>query len=109
MTWVKVAGLSFSQQVKIETLDGASFMIKMLDIIEIRKLKRRDKYKQTFKSSFIFRLSQYLAVLQAQEVDFYTFLTLTEEDLKELGISSFGAKKKLVAAILGTNHASTNI
>ncbi|XP_063689691.1 protein bicaudal C homolog 1-B-like isoform X2 [Bolinopsis microptera] len=44
-------------------------------------------------------LSQYLTVLQAQEVDFYTFLTLTDEDLKELGITSFGAKKKLVTAI----------
>ena len=47
------------------------------------------------------RLSQYLSVLQAQEVDFYTFLTLNDEDLKELGITSFGAKKKLVTAIQG--------
>jgi len=44
-------------------------------------------------------LSQYLTLLQAQEVDYNTFLTLTEDDLKEIGITSFGAKRKLVLAI----------
>lgn len=57
--------------------------------------------KKLFPNWLFRRVSQYLSVLQAQEVDFHTFLTLTEEDLKELGVTSFGAKKKLVTAIQG--------
>ena len=35
------------------------------------------------------------------KVDLPTFMTLTEEDLKELGISVFGARKKMLLTIQG--------
>jgi len=35
------------------------------------------------------------------QVDLPTFMTLTEEDLKELGISAFGARKKMLLTIQG--------
>lgn len=48
-------------------------------------------------------LSKYVPVFQQQEVDFQTFLTLTEPDLKELGISTFGPRKKILLAIKDLN------
>nr|XP_039252498.1 protein bicaudal C homolog 1-like [Styela clava] len=48
-------------------------------------------------------LSKYIAVFQQQEVDYQTFLTLTEPDLKELGISTFGPRKKILLAIKDLN------
>ena len=35
------------------------------------------------------------------KVDLPTFMTLTEEDLKELGINTFGARKKMLLTIQG--------
>ena len=35
------------------------------------------------------------------KVDLPTFMTLTEEDLKELGINAFGARKKMLLTIQG--------
>jgi len=37
----------------------------------------------------------------AQQIDLVTFLTLTDEDLKDLGISTFGARRKMLTAIAG--------
>ena len=34
-------------------------------------------------------------VFAEQEVDLATFLTLTEDDMKELGVSTFGARRKM--------------
>lgn len=48
-------------------------------------------------------LSKYSHVFQQQEVDFQTFLTLTDSDLKELGISMFGPRKKILMAIQDLN------
>lgn len=36
-----------------------------------------------------------------QQVDFETFLTMTESDLKEIGISTLGARRRLQIAISG--------
>lgn len=48
-------------------------------------------------------LSKYMQVFQQQEVDYQTFLTLTESDLKELGITTFGPRKKILIAIKDLN------
>lgn len=48
-------------------------------------------------------LSKYIQVFQQQEVDYQTFLTLTESDLKELGITTFGPRKKILIAIKDLN------
>uniref|UniRef100_H2YRZ1 SAM domain-containing protein n=1 Tax=Ciona savignyi TaxID=51511 RepID=H2YRZ1_CIOSA len=44
-------------------------------------------------------LEKYSEVFTKQEVDLQTFLTLTESDLTELGITIFGPKKKILMAI----------
>ncbi|XP_069055313.1 protein bicaudal C homolog 1-A-like [Pleurodeles waltl] len=44
-------------------------------------------------------LSKYTDIFQQQEIDFQTFLTLSDEDLRELGISTFGARRKMLMAI----------
>ena len=49
--------------------------------------KRRNA---TFNVSFDFR-----------QVDFPTFMTLTDDDLQELGIGALGARKKMLLAIQG--------
>ena len=36
------------------------------------------------------------------QIDLQTFLTLTDQDLKELGITTFGARRKMLLAISGT-------
>ena len=38
------------------------------------------------------------------QIDLQTFLTLTDQDLKELGITTFGARRKMLLAISGTNN-----
>nr|XP_055033276.1 bicaudal C homolog 2 isoform X1 [Misgurnus anguillicaudatus] len=44
-------------------------------------------------------LGKYIDIFQEQEIDFQTFLTLTDEDLKEVGVSTFGARRKMILAI----------
>ncbi|XP_041937801.1 ankyrin repeat and SAM domain-containing protein 3 [Alosa sapidissima] len=43
--------------------------------------------------------SKYLALLEEQDIDLRIFLTLTENDLKEVGITLFGPKRKMTSAI----------
>ena len=38
------------------------------------------------------------------QIDLQTFLTLTDQDLKELGITTFGARRKMLLAISGTHN-----
>jgi hypothetical protein len=40
-------------------------------------------------------LGQYKTMFREQEIDLPTFLTLTETDLKELGVATFGARRKM--------------
>ncbi|XP_063474352.1 ankyrin repeat and SAM domain-containing protein 3 isoform X3 [Symphalangus syndactylus] len=42
---------------------------------------------------------KYLQVFEEQDVDLRIFLTLTESDLKEIGITLFGPKRKMTSAI----------
>ncbi|KAM6952368.1 bicaudal C homolog 2 [Lycodopsis pacificus] len=44
-------------------------------------------------------LIKYIDVFEQQEIDYQTFLTLSDEDLKEVGISTFGARRKMLLAI----------
>ncbi|XP_023931361.1 protein bicaudal C homolog 1-B isoform X2 [Lingula anatina] len=48
-------------------------------------------------------LGKYTDLFQQQEIDFATFLTLTDQDLKELGITTFGARRKMLLAIADLN------
>ncbi|XP_031416641.1 protein bicaudal C homolog 1 isoform X2 [Clupea harengus] len=48
-------------------------------------------------------LGKYTDIFQQQEIDLQTFLTLTDHDLKELGISTFGARRKMLLAISELN------
>uniref|UniRef100_A0A8C1Y8L3 BicC family RNA binding protein 1b n=1 Tax=Cyprinus carpio TaxID=7962 RepID=A0A8C1Y8L3_CYPCA len=49
-------------------------------------------------------LGKYTDVFQQQEIDLQTFLTLTDQDLKELGITTFGARRKMLLAISGQDN-----
>ena len=40
-------------------------------------------------------LPQYKACFAEQEVDLLTFLTLNDDDLRELGVQTFGARRKM--------------
>ncbi|KAG5263596.1 hypothetical protein AALO_G00266530 [Alosa alosa] len=48
-------------------------------------------------------LAKYIDVFQQQEIDFQTFLTLSDEDLKEVGVLTFGARRKMLLAITDLN------
>ncbi|KAG8557592.1 hypothetical protein GDO81_016671 [Engystomops pustulosus] len=43
--------------------------------------------------------SKYLSIFQEQDVNLRIFLTLTETDLREVGITLFGPKRKMTSAI----------
>ena len=47
-------------------------------------------------------LEHYQQRFEEEEVDFDTFLTMSEGDLKEMGINTVGARRKLQIAISGT-------
>ncbi|XP_076834169.1 protein bicaudal C homolog 1-B [Brachyhypopomus gauderio] len=51
----------------------------------------------------ILGLGKYTDVFQQQEIDLQTFVTLTDFDLKELGITTFGARRKMLLAISELN------
>lgn len=44
-------------------------------------------------------LEKYHQVFTGEEVDYSTFLSLTDSDLKELGVSTFGARKRILTAV----------
>lgn len=48
-------------------------------------------------------LGKYTELFKQQEIDMATFLTLTDQDLKDLGISTFGARRKMLLAIADLN------
>ncbi|KAJ8015377.1 hypothetical protein DPEC_G00025500 [Dallia pectoralis] len=50
-------------------------------------------------------LGKYIDVFEQQEIDFQTFLTLSDEDLKEVGLSTFGARRKMLMAISDLNKS----
>ncbi|XP_059374780.1 protein bicaudal C homolog 1-B-like [Carassius carassius] len=50
-------------------------------------------------------LGKYTDIFQQQEIDLQTFVTLTDPDLKELGIATFGARRKMSLAISELNKS----
>ena len=48
-------------------------------------------------------LEHYQERFEEEELDFDTFLTMTESDLKEIGVNTLGARRKIQIAISGTN------
>ncbi|MCI4381611.1 hypothetical protein PGIGA_G00254020 [Pangasianodon gigas] len=54
-------------------------------------------------------LEKYTTVFQEQEIDYQTFLTLSEEDLKEVGVSTFGARRKMLMAISDLNKSKMKV
>ena len=45
-------------------------------------------------------------MLSCSQIDMATFLTLTDQDLRELGITTFGARRKMLLAIDGTHDVT---
>ncbi|XP_055782761.1 bicaudal C homolog 2 [Salvelinus fontinalis] len=54
-------------------------------------------------------MGKYVDVFQQQEIDFQTFLTLSDEDLKEVGVSTFGARRKMLLAISDLNKSKRKL
>uniref|UniRef100_A0A3Q1BQ42 SAM domain-containing protein n=1 Tax=Amphiprion ocellaris TaxID=80972 RepID=A0A3Q1BQ42_AMPOC len=54
-------------------------------------------------------LIKYIDVFEQQEIDYQTFLTLSDEDLKEVGVSTFGARRKMLLAISDLNKSTRRL
>ncbi|XP_072252532.1 bicaudal C homolog 2 [Leuresthes tenuis] len=54
-------------------------------------------------------LIKYIDVFEQQEIDYQTFLTLSDEDLKEVGVSTFGARRKMLIAISDLNKSKRRL
>ena len=54
-------------------------------------------------------LEQYTEAFQKEEVDLSTFMSLTDDDLKELGVTTFGARKKMSNAMKGNGSFRNSI
>ncbi|XP_066925467.1 protein bicaudal C homolog 1-B-like isoform X1 [Clytia hemisphaerica] len=50
-------------------------------------------------------LEQYITAFEKEEVDLQTFMSLTDEELKELNVTKFGARKKMTNAIKDLQYA----
>uniref|UniRef100_A0A665T139 Bicaudal C homolog 2 n=1 Tax=Echeneis naucrates TaxID=173247 RepID=A0A665T139_ECHNA len=54
-------------------------------------------------------LIKYIDVFEEQEIDYQTFLTLSDEDLKEVGVCTFGARRKMLLAISDLNRSKRRL
>lgn len=43
----------------------------------------------------------YLDLFKSHEIDWTTFKTLTENDLREIGVTALGARRKILLSIAG--------
>jgi protein bicaudal C len=50
-------------------------------------------------------LSKYVDIFREQEIDMKTFLTMTDEDLKDVGVNAFGPRKKMLRTISELNES----
>ncbi|KAK5641945.1 hypothetical protein RI129_010492 [Pyrocoelia pectoralis] len=53
------------------------------------------------------RLEKYVGLFASHEIDLTTFLSLTDQDLIELGVTAFGARRKMLLIISELNKRST--
>merc|ERR1711966_109773 len=54
-------------------------------------------------------LGKYTRIFMRQEVDFDTLVELSSEDLRDMGITALGPRKKLVAAINAMKNSSSGM
>ncbi|KAM4732705.1 bicaudal C homolog 2 [Anableps anableps] len=54
-------------------------------------------------------LIKYTDLFEQQEIDYQTFLTLSDEDLKEVGVTTFGARRKMLLAISDLNKSKMRL
>ncbi|XP_072295733.1 bicaudal C homolog 2 isoform X2 [Eucyclogobius newberryi] len=54
-------------------------------------------------------LLKYINVFEEQEIDYQTFLTLSDDDLKEVGVCTFGARRKMLLAISDLNRSKRRL
>ncbi|KAH8410233.1 hypothetical protein KR009_009391 [Drosophila setifemur] len=78
---------------------GLSATTGLLDATPVNRRMQLAQHKdiQTLLTSL--GLEHYIKIFVLNEIDLEVFTTLTEENLMELGIAAFGARKKLLAAI----------
>ncbi|XP_075229841.1 protein bicaudal C [Lycorma delicatula] len=53
-------------------------------------------------------LEKYIPMFQNHEIDLMTFRTLTDRDLKEIGVHALGARRKLLTVIAEINRTHSN-
>uniref|UniRef100_A0A3B4C2W5 SAM domain-containing protein n=1 Tax=Pygocentrus nattereri TaxID=42514 RepID=A0A3B4C2W5_PYGNA len=58
-----------------------------------------------FSSSKACKFNLFKLSFSLYQIDYQTFLTLSEEDLKEVGVSTFGARRKMLLAISDLNKS----
>ena len=46
-------------------------------------------------------LENYVMLFNKQEIDLVTFASMTDSDLMEIGVTAFGARRKMMTAIAG--------
>ena len=51
-------------------------------------------------------LDKYTQIFHEQEIDLDTFLTMTDQDLRELGVANFGPRRKMMMAISDLSQES---
>ncbi|EDV58077.1 protein bicaudal C [Drosophila erecta] len=78
---------------------GLSATTGLLDATPVNRRMQLAKHKdiQTLLTSL--GLEHYIKIFVLNEIDLEVFTTLTEDNLMELGIAAFGARKKLLTAI----------
>ncbi|EDW77980.2 uncharacterized protein Dwil_GK24769, isoform B [Drosophila willistoni] len=78
---------------------GVSATTGLLDATPVNRRMQLSQHKdiQTLLTSL--GLEHYIKIFVLNEIDLEMFTTLTEENLMELGITAFGARKKLLTAI----------
>ncbi|ALC39912.1 BicC [Drosophila busckii] len=78
---------------------GLSATTGLLDATPVNRRMQLSQHKdiQTLLTSL--GLEHYIKIFVLNEIDLEMYTTLTEENLMELGITAFGARKKLLAAI----------
>ena len=59
-----------------------------------------------FAHSLTFGLDRYIGLFQEQEIDLDTFLTMSDQDLRELGVHTFGPRRKMTMAIKIINESN---
>lgn len=86
------------------SLGGASGMedqsLAILTLENVRAIMAVSCERQVSVLLQLLSLEKYQSLFEEEEVDLVTLQSFTEQDLKDLGVGAFGARRKLVLAIL---------